>query len=143
MKFRRVSASVLTSRPETRRDPAIVRNERLVRAYLDAFVRRDLEAARAFCAPDIRMQAAEPDGTPGEALGFDEAMAFSLRRIEALGLSVRYEVVDTLSDGDRVALLFAPVDPEAVLPAEPQRMVVYTIRDGLIRSLRVYEGPTT
>jgi ketosteroid isomerase-like protein len=143
MKFRLVSASVLETRTQGRRGPEVVRNERLVRAYVDAVVRRDFEAARVLCAPDMRMQATEPDGTSAEVEGFDETLAFSMRRVRAFGLSVRYQVVDSLSAGDRVALLFAPTQAEDGRPVAPQRVAVYTVKNGLIRSLRVYDGPTT
>ena len=143
MKFRLVAASVLAPKVPAKRDPVVIRNERLVRAYIDAVARRDFEAARLLCAPDMRMQATEPDGTSGDVTGFDEVLAFSMRRLKALGLSLRYQPVESLSDGDRVALVFAPTADEAGRIVAPHRVAVYVVEDGLIQSFRVYEGPNT
>jgi ketosteroid isomerase-like protein len=115
-------------------------NERLGRAWLDAFNRRDLEALLALYAadcvhtsPKLRVQRPE---TQGEVRGKPALRAWWADAFARLP-GLRYEALSVTADEDRVVLEYLRHVPgEAALPV----LELFEVEEGAIVASRVFHG---
>ena len=115
-------------------------NERLGRAWLDAFNRRDLEALLGLYAedcvhtsPKLRVQRPETRGEVRGKAALRSWWADAFARLPAL----RYEGLSLTADEDRVVLEYLRHVPgEASLPV----LELFETREGRIVASRVFHG---
>ncbi len=116
------------------------RNERLVRAVLDAYERRKPEEVRRLFSPEARIHVEEPVEAAGDYVGLDGALEW-LGRVEVLkGPGVRTTVHDILSSPEHVVVLY-DLHPGTGGRAL-RRVGVCHVSRNLIRDLTITAGPT-
>jgi ketosteroid isomerase-like protein len=108
--------------------------------YLAAMERGDREAAVALYADDVVMHVPGRSRFAGARRGRPAVLAYLQAAVELAVGGVDVQLVDVLADGgDRVALLLRErlvgADGELVL----RRANVYTVRDGRIAEIRIFE----
>ena len=115
-------------------------NERIGRAWVDAFNARDLDALLALYAedahhtsPKIRALRPQTDGKIHGRAALRDWWADAYARLPEL----RYELMSVTASDERVIIEYA-----RHLPAEPPMPVaeLFEIRDGKIAASRVYHG---
>ena len=115
-------------------------NERLGRAWLDAFNRQDLEALLALYAegcvhasPKLRAQRPETQGEVRGKAALRAWWADAFARLPTL----RYQALSVTADQDRVVLEYLrQVAGEPALPV----LELFEVRDGAIVASRVFHG---
>jgi hypothetical protein len=120
------------------RDPR-TRNERLVRAVLDAYQRRQPDEVRRLFSPSARIHVEAPLEAAGDYVGLDGAVEW-LRRVEAeKGPNLRITVHDVAASATHVVVLY---DLYAGNGRLGRRVGVYHVSRNLIRDLTITAGPT-
>ena len=120
------------------RDPR-TRNERIVRAVLDAYQRRQPDEVRRLFSPSARIHVEAPLEAAGDYVGLDGALEW-LGRVEAeKGPNVRMTVHDVLASATHVVVLY---DVHADDRSTVRRVGVYHVSRNLIRDLTITAGPT-
>jgi ketosteroid isomerase-like protein len=113
----------------------------LITAYVAAMQRGDRAAAVAFYADDVVLHVPGRSAYAGARRGRAAVMEYLAAAVALADEGVEAELVDTLAgEGERVALLLretlrSGARGELVL----RRANVYTVRDGQIVELRIYE----
>jgi ketosteroid isomerase-like protein len=109
--------------------------------YADAVRRGDWTAAYGFFADDVVGHVPGRSALAGELRGREAAIAYiEAARAKSRGADVEVELLDRLWSDERVLLLvrerFAGEDG----PIEIARANVYTVRDGAIAEVWIFEG---
>ena len=118
------------------RDPR-TRNERLVRAVLDAYQRRQPDDVRRLFSPSARIHVEAPLEAAGDYTGLDGALEW-LGRVEAeKGPDVRMDVHDVAASATHVVVLY---DLHAGNGSPGRRVGVYHVSRNLIRDLTITAG---
>jgi ketosteroid isomerase-like protein len=108
--------------------------------YLAAMERGDRAAAVAFYADDVVMHVPGRSAFAGARRGRAAVMAYLAAALERADGGAEVELVDMLAgDGDRVALLLRERLRGARGELLLRRANVYTVRDGRITEVRIFE----
>jgi ketosteroid isomerase-like protein len=108
--------------------------------YLAAMERGDRAAALAFYADDIVMHVPGRSRFAGVRRGRDAVVAYIRAAVELADRGIEVELVDVLDgDDDRVALLLRERLSGARGELLLRRANVYTVRDGRIAEIRIFE----
>jgi uncharacterized protein len=112
----------------------------VIGVYLAAMERGDREAAVALYADDVVMHVPGRSAFAGERRGREAVLAYLRAALELAEGGVEVELVDLLAgDGDRVALLLRERLHGARGELVLRRANVYTVRDGRIAEIRIFE----
>jgi ketosteroid isomerase-like protein len=138
----RPEAPARTGRPRTSSGRAPrdrrTRNERVVRAVLDAYARRQPGEVRTLFSPDAHIHVEPPVEAPGDYVGLDGALEWLGRVEAAYGADLRMTVHDVLASTNHVVVLYE-LNTSAGRPA--RRVGVYHVSRGRIHDLTVTAGP--
>jgi uncharacterized protein len=108
--------------------------------YLAAMERGDREAAVACYAEDVVMHVPGRSPWAGERRGREAVLAYLGAAVARADEGIDVELVDVLAgDGDRVALLLRERLRGAGGELLLRRANVYTVRDGRIAEVRIFE----
>jgi uncharacterized protein len=112
----------------------------VIEEYLAAMERGDREAAVGLLAGDVVMHVPGRSAFAGERRGREAVLTYLRAAVERAVGGVEVELIDLLAgEGDRVALLLRErlhgAGGELVL----RRANVYTVRDGRIAEIRIFE----
>jgi ketosteroid isomerase-like protein len=119
--------------------PAVTARE-LIGEYLAAMERGDRDAAVAFYADEVVMHVPGRSRFAGTRRGREAVREYVQAAVERADRGVEVEVIDVLTeDGDRVALLLRERLRHAGGELLLRRANVYTVRDGRIADIRIYE----
>ena len=117
-----------------------VRAREVIGEYLAAMERGDREAAVALYADDVVMHVPGRSPFAGERRGREAVLAYLRAGVERAVGGVEVELVDLLAGGgDRVALLLRERLRGARGELVLRRANVYTVRDGRISEIRIFE----
>lgn len=117
-----------------------MRAREVVGKYLAAMQRGDREAALALYADDVVVRIPGRSAFAGERHGRAAFLEYLSAALAAADEGADVELIDTLSgDGERVALLLRERLRGARGELVMLRANVYTVRDGKIVDLRIYE----
>ena len=111
----------------------------LITDYFAAARRGDWETAYGYFADDLRIRIPGRSEWAGERVGKHHAMAYIDAAIERHAGKVEVELVDMLVSDERVILMVR----ERFLgetPVEILRANAYTVRDGAIVAIEIFEG---
>jgi len=113
----------------------------VIERYVGAAKAGDFDGAYAFFADDLRVRIPGRSALAGEYVGRDVAIDY-INRARALshGSEVELDLMATLSGGDRVALLVRERFHRPEGPVDIHRANVYTVRDGRIVEIWIFEG---
>jgi len=112
----------------------------VIRRYLAAMERGDRDAALGFYADDVVMHVPGRSAYAGERRGRDAVLAYLRAALTRAEEGVDVELIDMLTgDGDRVALLLRERLRGAGSELVLHRANVYTVRDGKIAEIRIFE----
>jgi uncharacterized protein len=119
--------------------PAVGARE-VIGEYLAAMERGDREAALAFYAEDVVMHVPGRSRFAGVRRGRDAVLGYIRAAVELADRGVDVELIDVLAgDGERVALLLRERLSGARGELLLRRANVYTVRDGRIAEIRIFE----
>jgi uncharacterized protein len=108
--------------------------------YLAAMERGDREAAVACYAEDVVMHVPGRSPWAGERRGREAVLAYLRAAVARADEGIDVELVDVLAgEGDRVALLLRERLRGAGGELLLRRANVYTVRDGRIAEIRIFE----
>ena len=135
-----------TDRCAGRRVPASARrrrdaNEALIRDWLDAFERRDVDTARALFATEGVLHMLPPSEMAGDYRGFDGLMERYRREEEAGGSSFRTRIHDVLASEGHAVVLFQLHGRRGGRERDWTQLAVYHIARGRISEIWVHESP--
>jgi ketosteroid isomerase-like protein len=117
-----------------------VRAREVIGEYLAAMERGDREAAVALYADDVVMHVPGRSPFAGERRGREAVLAYLRAAAERAVGGIEVELVDLLAGGgDRVALLLRERLRGARGELILRRANVYTVRDGRISEIRIFE----
>jgi hypothetical protein len=116
------------------------RNERLVRAVLDAYQRRQPEEVRRLFSPAAHIHVEAPCEAAGDYVGVDGALEWLGRVEEELGPNVHMTVHDVLASPTHVVVLYDVFTAGKDTPL--RRVGVYHVSRNRIRDLTITAGPT-
>jgi uncharacterized protein len=117
-----------------------VRAREVIGEYLAAMERGDREAAVALYADDVVMHVPGRSPFAGERRGREAVLAYLRAAVERAVGGIDVELVDLLAGGgDRVALLLRERLRGARGELILRRANVYTVRDGRISEIRIFE----
>jgi uncharacterized protein len=117
-----------------------VRAREVIGEYLAAMERGDREAAVALYADDVVMHVPGRSPFAGERRGREAVLAYLRAAVERAVGGIEVELVDLLAGGgDRVALLLRERLRGARGELILRRANVYTVRDGRISEIRIFE----
>ena len=111
----------------------------LITAYLAAARRGDWTTAYGYFADDLQIRVPGRSEWAGERVGKEHAMAYIDSAIARHDGKVEVELVDMLASDERVILMLR----ERFLgdtPVEILRANAYTVRDGAIVAIQIFEG---
>ena len=111
----------------------------LITQYLAAARRGDWTTAYEFFADDMRIRIPGRSEWAGERVGKQHAIAYIDAAFERHAGKVEVELVDMLASDERVILIVR----ERFLgetPVEILRANAYTVRDGAIVAIQIFEG---
>jgi ketosteroid isomerase-like protein len=113
----------------------------LMQRYVECARTGDFETAYGFFAEDIELRIPGRSAMAGELRGRRVAID-SIERARALSheRDVELDVVDMLTGRERVALLVRERFHRPEGPIDIHRANVYTVRDGRIVAIAIYEG---
>jgi len=112
----------------------------VIARYLAAMERGDREAAVACYAEDVVMHVPGRSRWAGERRGREAVLAYLRAAVARADEGIDVELVDVLAgDGDRVALLLRERLRGAGGELLLRRANVYTVRDGRIAEVRIFE----
>jgi uncharacterized protein len=112
----------------------------VIARYLAAVERGDREAAVACYAEDVVMHVPGRSPWAGERRGREAVLAYLSAAVARADEGIDVEIVDVLAgDGDRVALLLRERLCGARGELLLRRANVYTVRDGRIAEIRIFE----
>jgi uncharacterized protein len=112
----------------------------VIQHHLAAMERGDREAALALYADDVVMHVPGRSAFAGERRGREAVLAYLRAAAELAVGGIERELVDVLAgDGDRVALLLREGLRGARGELVLRRANVYTVRDGRITEIRLFE----
>jgi ketosteroid isomerase-like protein len=112
----------------------------VVERYLGAMRRGDREAAVALYADDVVMRVPGRSAFAGERRGREAVLAYLRAALERADEGADVELVDLLAgNGERVALLLRERLRGARGELVLRRANVYTVRDGRIAEIRIFE----
>jgi uncharacterized protein len=112
----------------------------VVDRYLDAMRSGDREAAFALYADDVVMHVPGRSAFAGARRGREAVAAYVREAVRRAAGGAEVELVDVLAgDGDRVALLLRERLHGAGGTLELRRANVYTVRDGVIVEVHIFE----
>lgn len=112
----------------------------VIERYLAAMEHGDREAALALYADDVVMHVPGRSAFAGERRGREAVLAYLRAAMELAVGSIERELIDVLAgEGDRVALLLRERLRGARGELVMRRANVYTVRDGRIAEIRIYE----
>jgi len=121
--------------------PSRVAAEQVMRLYVAAVQRGDLQAAYAFFAVDVVGHVPGRSALAGELRGREAVIAYIERgRAVSHGAEVKLELVDMLSSEKRVMLLVYERFARASRVVEIRRANVYTVERGQIVEVRIFEA---
>jgi len=121
--------------------PSRVAAEQVMRLYVAAVLRGDLQAAYAFFAVDVVGHVPGRSALAGELRGREAVIAYIERgRAVSHGAEVKLELVDMLSSEKRVMLLVYERFARASRVVEIRRANVYTVERGQIVEVRIFEA---
>jgi len=109
----------------------------VVRAWIAAFARGDLEEARGLYAEDGVLHTWHPPELAGDHLGFDEALRWFQRKGAAEGQAFTYGI-EELMGGDRHAVALFLLSTNG---RDWRQAAVYRIDAGKIAEIWLYEEP--
>jgi len=108
--------------------------------YIAAVRRGDCDAAYAVFADDVVAHVPGRSALAGELRGRDAAIAYvEAARAKSHGAEVEVELIDMLSSEERVMLLVRERFARGDGIVEIGRANVYTVRDGRIAEIRIFE----
>lgn len=111
-------------------------NEQVVRDYIDALERGDLDAVGSMLADDVVFHMGGKNPMSGEQRGADKAVAMLRGILDRMGGKVEVDLHDMLASDEHVVALvrrnIAGVDARAA--------VVYHVRDGKITEVWPHEA---
>jgi ketosteroid isomerase-like protein len=130
----RVLGRMIDTLPDT---PAVA----LMRRYVACARSGDFTGAYGFFADDIDLRIPGRSAMAGAFRGRQVAIDY-IERARALshGEDVEVEVIEMLAGGDRVALLVRERFHRPDGPVDIHRANVYTVRDGAIVAIAIFEG---
>jgi ketosteroid isomerase-like protein len=112
----------------------------VIARYLAAMERGDRDAAVACYAEDVVMHVPGRSRWAGERRGREAVLAYLRAAVARADEGIDVELVDVLAgDGDRVALLLRERLRGAGGELLLRRANVYTVRDGRIAEVRIFE----
>jgi uncharacterized protein len=112
----------------------------VIARYLAAMERGDRDAAVACYADDVVMHVPGRSRWAGERRGREAVLAYLRAAVARADEGIDVELVDVLAgDGDRVALLLRERLRGAGGELLLRRANVYTVRDGHIAEVRIFE----
>jgi ketosteroid isomerase-like protein len=142
---RRPGSARRTTRRSAGRIPAGARrrrdaNEALIRKWLDAFERRDFDAARTLFAADglVHVLPSEP---AGDYRGFDGLLERTRRQEEAGGPSFRRRVHDVLASEAHAVVLFQLHGRHGGRERDWTELAVCHIARGRVSEIWIHEAP--
>lgn len=112
-----------------------------MRAVLDAWNRRDVEAAAALCDPEVEYVNPPNALEPGTRRGLDELRMVVSKQWEFMG-DARQEIVALHERGERIIseVKVSRTMPGSEATIENRILSAWTVRDGLVRRLEVLGG---
>jgi uncharacterized protein len=112
-----------------------------MRRYIACAHSGDFEGAYAFFAPDVALRIPGASVMAGESRGRQVAIDY-IEHARALshGDDVEVHVIDMLAGRERVALLVRERFHRPYGPVDIHRANVYTVRDGQIVEIWIFEG---
>lgn len=115
-------------------------NEDVIRGYVGAFARGDLEAARSYLADDIVYHVSGRHSLAGDYRGPDEAIAFFRRRSERTGGTFRIEPHDLLA-GERHGVALSQAHAERDGKAFSWNVItVYHVAGGKVTECWIHDS---